>query len=317
MNLKLSSATLAVALVGFTCTALAQRTYTVKRAVERPIIDGIVGDDEWEDVKKAKKFTLLREPEGTKDRQKSEFRITWDDDGMYMLFTSKVSNWATGVGSSTMPCGGELICGDLGGFNDTFTFYVDPDLDDELNENPPDGYQISVGMPSISEGIASYVNDFVTNTNVFKEGHVDSFFGNNGDWGVTDGHTQWQFVATVSESKGTVVELDLPWETWDAQDPELLHNFAPTAGDTWYFNAAAISPDPSNFLPIWNWNPFPAFVARPDGILVFSDEEAIGDGINAISVPEPSSIVLFALGLLGQLLYRRRQCTHPGHALSI
>ena len=77
-------------------------------------------------------------------------------------------------------------------------------------------------------------------------------------------------------SEGGVVEIVFPWETWDADDQQLNHPMAPSAGDDWYVNPAVITSDPGNFLPIWNWKTGDAFVPRPDGVWVFSDELVVG-----------------------------------------
>ncbi|MCA9167735.1 MAG: PEP-CTERM sorting domain-containing protein [Planctomycetales bacterium] len=280
MKKKFAGLALATAVL-VTGNAYGQKSYTVKRISSPPVADGVMSPGEWDGVENSSEFAMLRQDEGDVDAHEYRFRMAWDDEAMYMLLTSSYAGWVSGQGSDLeeLPCEGTLICGgtNFGGSPDSLNFYFDPDPDDEDNVDPPDGYQIAVG---INEGVASYKDEAVTNTFVFMEAHVDTGFGNNGTWGQGDdaGHTAWSFVSTA-DTNGLVAEFYFPWATWDAFDEQLDFTHAPVDGDNWWFNLGIITSDPGNFLPIWNWNSSQSFVTRPDGELVFSTETVGGGGL--------------------------------------
>jgi hypothetical protein len=250
----------------------AQKTYTVKRTTTPPVIDGVVSAGEWDNVEAEGEWQMLREPETAVDDLGWAFRAVWDDENMYVLLTSDYDDWVLGTGSEfeDEDCFAALNCGgsNFSGSPDSMNLYFDPNVNEEDNIDPPDGYQIAFGL---NDGESSYIDGAITNTFVFQEAHVDTGFGNQGSWGLGDGHFLWSFVAQTGPDGG-VVEIVFPWLTWDAEDPQVNHAFAPEAGKEWYVNPAVITSDPGNFLPIWNWNSSQSFVTRPDGVWIFSDE---------------------------------------------
>ncbi|MGL4513992.1 MAG: sugar-binding protein [Lacipirellulaceae bacterium] len=68
----------------------------------------------------------------------------------------------------------------------------------------------------------------------------------------------------------------------------LSHTFAPTAGDTWFFNLGRVAPaDLANYQPVYNWTESFFFAARPHAEVTF-----VGAGPGT-AIPEPGA------GLLG------------------
>ena len=263
----------------FVSPAFSQRQYTVKKTQSSPTIDGVITGAEWDGVELAGDWELLREPEGTPDAHGWSFGATWDDENLYILYKTNYSDWVLGTGSEfeePEDCALERNCGgtNFGGAPDSVNMYIDPNVAGLDNEEVANGYQFAFGL---NEGQSSYVDGAITNTFVFQEAHVQTNFGNQGEYGLGehDGHTLWSFVANADENGG-VVEMAFPWNAFDAVDELVNHAFAPKDGEVWYFNTGIITSDPDNFLPLWNWNSSQSFVTRPDGELIFSD--ALGGG---------------------------------------
>ena len=247
------------------------RSYNVVSTNAAPTVDGVVGAGEWDSIEATGNFTLLRNPEGTPDDHNWQIKATWDSDNMYLLFTTDYDGWVEGHGAGAeVECDGALNCGgsDFGGNPDSINLYIAPAVEGISNEGAPTGYQIAYGL---NEGNSFYRDGLVSNSFVFQEAHLNTNFGNQGQWGSGDneGHTLWSFEANVGDDGG-VVEMAIPWDTWDAPDDQVLYDAgAPEDGDEWLFNLGLISSDPGNFLPVWQWNETNFFVSRPDGVFKF------------------------------------------------
>ena len=261
------------------------RSYDVQKTASAPTVDGVVGAGEWDSVEATGDFTLLRNPEGTPDDHNWQIKASWDDENMYLLFTTDYDGWVEGHGAGAeVECDGALNCGgsDFGGNPDSINLYIAPAVEGISNEGAPTGYQIAYGL---NEGNSFYRDGLVSNSFVFQEAHLNTNFGNQGQWGSGDneGHTLWTFEANVGDDGG-VVEMAIPWDTWDAPDDQVLYDAgAPQEGDEWLFNLGLISSDPGNFLPVWQWNSSNFFVSRPDGVFRFVSSsqpcDINGDGI--------------------------------------
>jgi hypothetical protein len=83
----------------------------------------------------------------------------------------------------------------------------------------------------------------------------------------------------------------------------LFHPFAPANNDTWFFQLGQIyNLDPDNLLPVFNWTSSQSFTTHPHAEITFVGRPA---GV-ASGVPEPASVVLFALAAVGLAALPRR-----------
>jgi hypothetical protein len=272
---------LAILGLTLTCPAWAQPTYTIKRTTAPPVIDGVDTPGEWEGVEAAGDFQLLREPEGTADDHGIQFKALWDDDNLYVQLTSNDDGWNFG-NEFEEDCAFVGMTCNMDWNSDNVNFYIDPNSDDEPNVDDGsiiDGYQIAF---NVFDGESSYQDGIASNTGLFMEGHVNNKFGNQAAYSYETGADQWNFASQAGDS-GAVIEVVFPWTTFGAEegvDPGfedgLYHPFAPTAGDEWLVTIGFNTADPTNFLPIWPWNPTQSFVSRPDGVWEFSDETVAG-----------------------------------------
>jgi hypothetical protein len=252
------------------------RTYNAQYTKAPPVIDGKLSLDEWNAAAESGEFLLLRTNPGEPENQNTRWRALWDDEALYLLSQSDYGFWST----APDPLGGI-------DFNaDNLNLYFDPNTDGEPNFptdpevivpfDQPDGYQIAFNQ---WEGASSLINGVNTGLGgMFLEAHGDNAFGNQANWSApVDGLSEGFALSQVNGPEGGLVEIRIPWADFNADEEGVFglnHTKAPANGDAWYFNISRITSDPSNFLPIWNWQPAQFFAARPHGELVFVGKPA-------------------------------------------
>lgn len=312
------------------------RSYQVNYTNNAPSINGSIAPGEWDDaVAFEGDFSLLRLPAGTESTELVAWRAMWDDEALYLLVTSNYGNWSPSIGGF----GGGID------FNaDNLNFYIDPNTDDEENLTAPDGYQIAFNQ---RQGLSSFDEGLASGTGFFLEAHLNTGFGNQGNWGgLSEATTMFQ----INGPEGGVMEMKLAFSDINAEptgENGIYHPGAPENGDTWFFNIGRISTNPNNFLPIWQWNSSNSFVTRPDGEITFEGKtvppsgDLDGDGDvdrgdvtflaenlglelslldaatvqaqfgtaapSASAVPEPSGAILLLLGATSMIACRRRR----------
>jgi len=264
--------------------ASAQQTYEVQTATVPPTIDGVRTPGEWGSASAAASgFELLRTNPPDPDLHGISFQALWDANALYLIIESEYTGWSTSTGfSGTIGSDCVLSCGTQFSF-DLWDINFDPNRDGEPNndigtgDNALDVYQFAFNTYL---GDSSIVAGVVTHSGVFMEAKVNQTFGNAGAYAPDKGATDWTMISKTTATpnaagKGAVIELVLPWSTFGADggisgaEQGLLHDFAPSPGDEWLANIAAISSDSVNFLPIWNWNETQSFAPRPNGVFRF------------------------------------------------
>lgn len=277
--------------------------YQVNSTETPPTIDGVVSPGEWADADPAAgDFTPFLDsgPIPVIDPDNNRFQLTWDRDNLYFLFQSDFGSWSPSSSNSTISFDGES----------NLDLYFDPNLDGEVNEIPDinpvtefqavDGYQLGVSQRT---GFSEYTAGNTINMGLYFEAHLDTMFQDQGGWNPgwptpNLSHHAAIHVAQNNGATGGVTEMSIPWTEFNAPNNPadgLFHPFAPSNGDTWFFQVGAISiNNPDRYIPRWSDNDDRLFAARPHGVITF--------------VPEPTSLVLLVLGgvsLLGR--HRRKQ----------
>ena len=105
------------------------KNYNVVSTSSAPTIDGVVGAGEWDGIDATGNFSLLRNPEGTPDDHNWQIKASWDQDNMYLLFTTDYDGWVEGHGAGAeVECDGALNCGgsNFGGNPDSINLYIAP-----------------------------------------------------------------------------------------------------------------------------------------------------------------------------------------------
>ena len=195
--------------------------YNVNRASAPPVIDGVIGEGEWDDAATAAgDWVNLRAH--TADAHNLRFQATWDDEALYLVGYTNFSDF-TDARLENDPEDGEVFELEEVGISDpsfgggTYNpnWYIDPNTDDEfgltgtVGNGVVDGYQIAW---DVHEGFSSraptegrtdlsdpdtyqrlrdpldadgnQVNDYFSG--LFLEAHANTPFGNNGspgsDW---------------------------------------------------------------------------------------------------------------------------------------
>ena len=324
-------------------------SYNVVRTNSAPTIDGVVSPGEWSNANAAAdRFVNLRAH--TPDTHNVRFQAMWDDDNLYLLGLSDYDGFAGGggrAGIETAPNDPE--------FNGTgyqYNFYIDPNNDGaQLGPDPVlgttvDGYQIAwdvfegfssrrptEGNPSQAlrdplEQNGTSVNDYIGG--LFLEAHVDSPFGNQGQWDRSnEGPNQnyrddvlpglvYAAIADNTDVNGTgqpghVWEWSISWDSLNATDPNadvdppfaengLFAVDGPSVGDEWGFEMAIITNDFENFLPSWS-EPAGGDETRSS----FAPWGTVGHGRLVFApVPEPDALFSLLVGL-GVLLGLRKR----------
>jgi hypothetical protein len=280
---KMRLSTLVVLAVLISGVASAQQSYEVRTATVPPTIDGVRSPGEWDSASVAGSgFELLRTSPPDPDLHGITFQALWDANGLYLIIESEYTGWSGSTGfDGTIGVDCVLTCGPQFNF-DLWDLNLDPNRDGEANvdggtgDDQLDSYQFSFNTYL---GDSSIVQGVVTHSGVLMEAKVNQTFGNAGAYAPGKGAADWTMISKTTavpnaDGKGAVIELVFPWSTFGADggisgaEQGLLHDFAPSPEAEWLVNLAAISSDPLNFLPIWNWNPTVYFAPRPNGIFV-------------------------------------------------
>ena len=70
-----------------------RKSYTTIRVqTGPPVIDGIIDDNEWDDVEWGEDFTVLEPNNGDKPKQPTKFKIKYDDDNLYIAYYAYHNN---------------------------------------------------------------------------------------------------------------------------------------------------------------------------------------------------------------------------------
>ena len=236
-------------------------SYQVNFATTQPHIDGFVDFGEWDAATAAADdFTLLTQ-DCVPDPQHSRFQLLWDADYLYILFRSDNNFWSFPDESTSIAFGGE----------DNLNFYLDPNLDGEPNDVPPnqvDGYQIAMSQRA---GHSEFLFGNPSNIGLYFESHVDALFGDQGGWSTEfSDHAELEIVQEYS-TLGGVAEIRIPWAEFDSADLGSSHPFPPIDGEAWYFNVGRGTDDGP--LPVWS-DGGDVFSDRPHGEIVFVGEAA-------------------------------------------
>lgn len=268
MSRFLASASVLALLAGTTFVQ-GERIYEVNKTSNAPTIDGIkTSESEWGDAAAATADWVRIRGQGDDDTN-NRFQAVYDDSGLYILHEVDYDQWQPDRGFGSIDFGYENI-----------NFYFDPNTDGETNDQLGaddtgiDGYQIAFNQP---EGNSVYSEDD-PDLGIFQEAHVNALFGNQG---AHEGFFGLQINQTTSnEEEFGYLEMYIPWEDFNASDPDffdpefddigLFHPFAPADGDEWFFNVSRI--ESSGKLPAWSQDPSSNFFAsRPHGVLAFSE----------------------------------------------
>lgn len=290
--------------------ALAQPTPEVRQyqvnyvdPANAPTIDGVDGDAAWAAAASGgDDWRLLREDSAPTDIYNNDFQMLWNSQSLFIRITTGNGDW------DANPQDGRI---DFGFFS--FWMFLDPNKDGELNFDPsagqgqstgayrsPDNYQFSFNtydgfsqcgqdrMDDMDGGDDCSQGDGSTTMTIqmgpagpsgmgtFSEAHIDDVFGNAGHWeGLRTSH-----VAQKAGANGAIVEMAIDWTDLDASaggandDGDGLNaEGAPANGDVWFANIGAVTTNPLNFLPVWNWhtepNDFEFFASRPHGEITF------------------------------------------------
>ncbi len=255
----------------------AQNPRRIEAAFTRnaPTIDGVISPGEWDEAPVAAEWGVLREAETARSRHNDRARFLWDDEALYILYESDYTNWSPDPSGVAEEQTIEALNTGLDFNLDNFNIYIDPNTDGESLDRTGegeavDGYQIAF---STFAGDGWLKNGTFLNTDFFLEGHVDNAFGNQGAWeppALASSELYQKMGAT-----GGVTEFALRWSDLTAakdhpDDQSLYHPMPPEVEDVWIMNICRITSDPSNFLPIWSWQPTQSFASPPHGELVFA-----------------------------------------------
>ena len=274
------------------------RTYDVNQGT--PTVDGVVSPGEWDNASAAAgDWRLLREAGAPVDAHNNRFRMMWDSNALHILVETDYTAFLPGGGPGGVDFGADNI-----------NLYFDPNVDGEMNggtqaspQTDPDGYQLAFnnfdgftecGMDGVALtaddcSIDNRANptDAINNGSafgVFTEAHIDTQFGNQGEWA----GLRLSQIAQTNGGSGGVAEISIPFSEFDASaggvnmDGDGLNaGGTPSNGDTWLFNAAVITSDVFNFLPAWNWTESQFFAERPHGEITFVGTSAPDGDFNA------------------------------------
>jgi hypothetical protein len=253
------------------------RGYEVLYTQMPPTMDGTISPDEWETAPRARGWGLLGRPAGTVDQENSSFRALWDDEALYLLLESDFDQW------DASPAAAPAI--DFA--DNSWNLFWDPNLDGDPNfpENidplttpvgNQDNYQVAFSAfagESVMQGTDVAGNWLLT------EARYQNNFGNNTTWRSGVVGLRGLVIAQSNGLDGGVAEVRVPWTEFDAPAELVLnsgvvqtglhHPFAPSDGDTWFFQAGRISTDPANAAPVWNWQPGTFFAEHPHGEITF------------------------------------------------
>lgn len=282
-----SAAFVAVAAWCVTVQAQSIRTYDVNFTTNNIVADGINSPGEWDGAASGGGgWNEIRQAFGDADADANEFVMLWDNDNLYLKWENTFDDWLTEDTGNTNPNV------DFG--VETLNIYIDPNLDGEANDVPDnevDGYQIAPNIVTNSAGGATPIISTSADrggVGFFTEAHVDGLFGNNGNWGGAGADAvqglgiQDAVIASKNENAGDpnpggFMEMVIPWTDFNAdamiddgaggmKETGLNHPFAPSDGDIWFFNIAAINnATPANFLPAWNWTSSDFFSSHGNG----------------------------------------------------
>ncbi len=286
----------AVAPHGFLKFSGGPRQYVAQYTPTAPVIDGKIDPGEWNfGGPGGDKWHVLRQPSDVADAENARFKVVWDNTYIYFLFQSDKTEWSDANNAETLFTPGQQVQGISFGA-DNLNIYIDPNTDNEPNSRPDnevDGYQIAwnqlTGEGSLESNGAG--GQIFKNTGLFLEAHLNTPFGNQGNW---QGLRKSMF-KQVHGPDGGLIEFALAWADLDApaaaQFPDGLpdekstaHAYPAKNGERFIFNISRISSDSSNFLPIWSWHGAQSFAVAPHGDLVFVGAPAGPDRPNISSV---------------------------------
>ena len=223
----------------------------------KPKLDAVIGPGEWDSAEPSVIEHVLRAGEDAKPTPHYQFRLLWDDDALYMLFETDLTNWPGGTGG-------------FGG-NNNINFYIDPNNDDEENGTGPyDGYHpvLYPDTGKTSRFDSPFDPGFRT---MFHEAAINANFGGS-PWPAKDSQEEGTAIDYVSEigPRGAVIEICFPWKLFDSEagdNMEIFHTDPPEIDDKWYVNVCLISA--LGDLPTWSWTPGQFFAQRPHGEVTF------------------------------------------------
>jgi hypothetical protein len=225
----------------------------------KPTLDAVIAPGEWDLAQPSVIEHVLRSGETSKPVPNYQFRLLWDEDALYMLFETNLTNWPGGTGGFNA--------------NNNINFYLDPNNDDEENGaggNMFDGYH-PVLYPDTGK-TSRFSRPFDSGFRaLFHEASINANFGGS-PWPASSSEEQGVAIDYVSEvgANGGILEICFPWQLFDSEagtDLEIFHPDPPEVDEKWFLNVCIISA--LGDLPTWSWTSSQVFAARPHGVVTF------------------------------------------------
>lgn len=243
------------------CSSLGQNPPEIEAVytTSKPTLDAVISPGEWDAASVSVIEHVLRSGETSQPVPNYQFRLLWDDEALYMLFETNLTNW---------PGGTSGFAG-----NNNINFYLDPNNDNEENgggENMFDGYHpvLYPDTGKTSRFDRSFDAGF---RSVFHEASINANFGGSA-WPASASDEQGVAIDYVSEvgANGGILEICFPWQLFDSEagtDQEIFHPNPPEVDEKWFLNVCIISA--LGDLPTWSWTSSQVFAARPHGVVTF------------------------------------------------